>query len=198
MSSSTCSMVVPVSAEADDAAVVRRTRVESVFDQCSTSLYRFFAMRVGHGALADDLMQQLWLQACKAPVAIPADELEFWLRRVAKNLLNDHWRRVSRRPQHVALENPRISGELASTIDAGQLPDEMLQRREVVDQLTLALTELPSVDQELIVMHYHQDRSFQEMGELLGISERAVEGRMYRARQKLRQVLADRGLESPQ
>lgn len=198
MSSSTCSMVVPASAEADDAVVVVHDRVETVFDHCSTALYRFFAVRVGHGPLADDLMQQLWLQACKAPAAIPTDELEFWLRRVAKNLLNDHWRRVSRRPQHVALDSPRVSGELASTIDAGQLPDEMLQRREVVDQLTLALTELPSADQELIVMHYHQDRSFQEMGELLSISERAVEGRMYRARQKLRQVLADRGLESPQ
>jgi RNA polymerase sigma factor (sigma-70 family) len=164
-------------------------RVERVFDRCGVGLYRFFLSRVGRDNVADDLMQHLWLQACKAPAAIPEGELEFWLRRVARNILNDHWRRTSRRPPVVSL-GTGVANEFIKAVDAGALPDEVLQRDEMRSHVFLAVTDLPTAEQDLVRWHYSEGQGFEEIGATLGISARAVEGRMYRTRQRLRQALA--------
>jgi RNA polymerase sigma-70 factor (ECF subfamily) len=165
-------------------------RIEQALERCGKALYRYFAVRVPDAATADDLMQQLWLQACKAPPAIPAEEHEYWLRRVARNLLIDHWRRSGKRPPHVDVEHREVSGELARQVDAGVSPDVILQRQEALEHVRLAITAMPAAEQELIIMHYVRGQAFQEIGEILGLSERAVEGRLYRARQELRRALA--------
>ena len=44
-----------------------RPNMEYLFDRYSVGIYRYISLRVGRNqALADELMQQLWLQACKA------------------------------------------------------------------------------------------------------------------------------------
>ncbi len=165
--------------------------MERMFDRYSVTIYRYIALRVGRDrSLADEMMQQLWLQACKCARAVPAEQFEFWLRAVAKNLINDHWRRKKRRPPEVPIENPAVARELADKLDRELLPPEAAHRREVLDQVMLAVTALPGEDQDLIIGHYVQGRRYQEIGEGCGISERAVEGRLYRARQKLKQMLA--------
>ena len=168
-----------------------RPTMEYLFDRYSVGIYRYISLRVGRNrALADELMQQLWLQACKSGGAVPPDEFEFWLRRVAKNLISDHWRRKHRRPAQIPIENAAIAGELAKRIDSQLLPAEAVQKQELLDQVALAVTALPSEEQELVILYYVQGRPFKEIGERLGMSERAVEGRLYRARQKLKELLA--------
>ncbi|MCG3138610.1 MAG: ECF RNA polymerase sigma factor SigE [Phycisphaerae bacterium] len=174
----------------------RRRLVERMFDRCRVGLYRYVAVRVGNDqALADDLMQQLWIKVSRSDRMIPSDEFEFWLRRLAKNLINDHWRKVLRRPEHVPLENPQVATELSRRMDRELLPLELLEQQELRDQLLLAITELGSEEQDLIIRHYVRGEMFAEMAQVLGISERAVEGRLYRARQQLRYRLAH--LEEP-
>ncbi len=168
-----------------------RPTLEYLFDRYSAGIYRYISVRVGRNqALADELMQQLWLQACKSGGAVPPDEFEFWLRRVAKNLISDHWRRKHRRPAQIPIENAAIAGELAKRIDSELLPAEAAQKRELLDQVALAVTALPAADQELVILHYVQGRPFKEIGERFGMSERAIEGRLYRARRKLKELLA--------
>ena len=168
-----------------------RPNMEYLFDRYSVGIYRYISLRVGRNqALADELMQQLWLQACKSGGAVPPDEFEFWLRRVAQNLISDHWRRKYRRPAQIPIENAAIAGELAKRIDSELLPAEAVQKQELLDQVALAVTALPSAEQELVILHYVQGRPFKEIGERLGMSERAIEGRLYRARQKLKELLA--------
>ena len=168
-----------------------RPDMEYLFDRYSVGIYRYVSLRVGRNrALADELMQQLWLQACKPGGAVPPDEFEFWLRRVAQNLISDHWRRKHRRPAQIPIENAVIAGELAKRIDRELLPAEALQKQELLDQVALAVTALPAADQELVILHYVQGRSFGEIGERFGMSERAIEGRLYRARRKLKELLA--------
>lgn len=168
-----------------------RPTMEYLFDRYSAGIYRYVWVRVGRNqALADELMQQLWLQACMSGGAVPPDEFEFWLRRVAQNLVCDHWRRKNRRPAQIPIGNPALGRELAERIDRELLPAEAIEKRELLDQVALAVTALPAADQELVILHYVQGRSFREIGERFGMSERAIEGRLYRARRKLKEMLA--------
>ena len=186
----------PVAALAEPVAEVQRplhadVDREADFDRHATALYRFFLVRLANDRhAADDLMQQLWLQWRQGGRHVPGDELEFWLRRVARNALTARWRKNRRRPDQCTLADPALAAELAERMVREELPPGLLEQRETRQQLMLALTTLSTADQELIVSHYFQDRSFAEIGKALSLSERAVEGRLYRARQALRARLA--------
>lgn len=166
--------------------------LETAFDRCSRGMYRYFAVRAGGDShLADDWMQQLWLQALRHATDVPPDEVEFWLRGVAKNLVREHWRKQARRPAQVPIADPRLASDLSERLVTEELPVTLLEQREVRDQLLLAVTELSGDEQELIIGHYFHSQSHLVLAKRLGLSERAVEGRLYRARQTLRTALKD-------
>ena len=185
VSSAAGSLSVDMGAGAD-----RRPAVEAVFDRCGSSLYRYFAVRTGGDThLADDLMQQLWLQAGTGNASIADERVEAWLRSIAKNLIRTHWRKRARRPDSAPLARADLAAELGRRIDSEELPPNVLERKEVRDQLLLAITELPHGEQELIVGRYFHELSQAELAARLGITERGVEGRLYRARAALREKL---------
>lgn len=193
MSLSSAAAGLPLDADdvpAIDDACTAPAALQRAFDACSAAIHRYLAVRTGDAHLADDLMQQLWLQMRGGGGAIPASRLEFWLRAVAKNLLRSHWRASRRRPEHVPIPDAELAAELAERLVAQQLPADELDRREVRDQLLLALTDLPAAEQELLIGCYFERLSHAALAERLSLSERAVEGRLYRARQALRARLA--------
>ena len=82
-----------------------------------------------------------------------------------------------------------MAQSLATRFDTEDLPEQELARKEVQEQLLLALTELSSEAQEVLIGAYFEGRSQAELAARLGISPRAVEGRLYRARLALRDRL---------
>ncbi|MBI5864991.1 MAG: sigma-70 family RNA polymerase sigma factor [Planctomycetes bacterium] len=166
-----------------------RAAFESAFDRCAASLHRYFSVRAGDTHLADDFMQQLWLQASAACDGIPAANIEYWLRAIARNLLLTHWRVRARRGVNAPIADPEFAAGLADRLCSEDLPADEIERREVRDQLLLAITELPAAEQELIVGCYFEQTPHVALAARLGITERAVEGRLYRARSALRERL---------
>jgi RNA polymerase sigma factor (sigma-70 family) len=165
--------------------------VQRTFERCSPALCRYFAVRTRQDEhLVDDLMQQLWLRAFVHAAEVREPNPEPWLWRIAQNLLREHRRKQVPHSLDGPAADPALARALAEQFDTENLPDEVLARQEVQDQLLLALTELPSAEQELLVGFYFEGRSQAELGEKLSISERAVEGRLYRARLALRDRLA--------
>ena len=164
------------------------------YDRNARGLYRFFQVRVGRDRnLADDLMQQLWVACREAPSSTASNtsaEPIAWLFAVARNLVAAHWRKHSSRPAHIPIADPCIAAELAARLADDHLPDDLLQKKEVHDQLLLALTTLDGEAQDLIVDHYFHGFSHDALAGRLGIGVRAVEGRLYRARRLLRERLS--------
>lgn len=155
-------------------------------------LWRFLSVRVGGDEnLAEELMQELCLQAVRTRTAAgrTAEHVDAWLFGVARNVLRRHWRTLTRRRRNLPEVRVDIGRELADRMDQAPLPGEYLQRREVQEQLLLALTALPTEDQNLILEHYFDGRSQVEIAAKSGLTPRAVEGRLYRARQALRERL---------
>lgn len=166
-----------------------RDVVSAAFDRCATGIYRFVAVRVGDSHLADDLMQQLWLAALSAANRVSASELEPWLRGVARNLVRGHWRRQLQRPGHVPIPDADFAAELSRRLVEEDIPEDVLARRETRDQLMLAITALDADAQEVILARYFDERTHAQLAQTFGVSERAIEGRLYRARQALRATL---------
>ena len=134
-------------------------------------------------------MQHVWLAGLQKGRSVPPAEMEFWLRRVAKDALSAHWRMKLNRPKHIPLPEATLAGRLARQLESEPIAADLLDRTEVRDQILLALTQLSAAEQELIIDRYFRGRTLGQLAERLGISERAVEGRLYRARQAIRNAM---------
>lgn len=167
------------------------TLIQGTFERCCQAFCRYFTVRSGGDThLVDDLMQELWLQA-----RLKADDLrganpEPWLWRIAQNLLREHWRKRGGSLAARVKADPALARSLAARLDTEEIPAETLARKDVQEQLLLALTELPAETQELLIEFYFEGRAHAELATALNISERAVEGRLYRARAALGDKLA--------
>jgi RNA polymerase sigma factor (sigma-70 family) len=167
-------------------------RSESAFTQLvreHVNLVYSAALRESNGneALAEDLSQAVFTElARKSSRLLGHPSLAGWLyttvRHLAANLRRaDH----RRRRREVELMNELLS------VDT---PDQSwLQVRPVLDD---ALHELKEAERAALVLRFLENRSLQEVGAALGLEENAARMRVDRALDKLRKLLARRGITS--
>jgi RNA polymerase sigma-70 factor, ECF subfamily len=149
--------------------------IRRIYRATIDDLYRFVARRCDRDrALAEDVTQETWLRAVRTWHAdgIPDRPLA-WLTTVARNLLSNHYRRRSPVP---------LDDTIAESI-ASEPPDVPDARLSLVDR---ALSRLPIPQLRLLEAFHFRRQRVAEIAEAHGISERAVEGRLRRARQQLR------------
>ena len=150
--------------------------IRRIYRATIDDLYRFVARRCDHDReLAEDVTQETWLRAVRAWHAdgVPDRPLA-WLTTVARNLLSNHFRR---RPAD------RLDDTTAEVL-ASEEPDIPDTRLSLVER---ALARLPLPQFRLLDAFHFKRQRVAEIAEAQGISERAVEGRLRRARQQLRQ-----------
>ena len=104
--------------------------------------------------------------------------LAAWLTAVARNAAVDR-RRRSRAPEQNWEENEGASPS----------PEDEVLRRERTRQLRQALDTLGAVEQLLFYRKYYYLQSTAQIAAEMGLSERAVEGRLYRLRRRLQKAM---------
>ena len=82
------------------------------------------------------------------------------------------------------------AGELTEEVTSQEpLTEEALLRREALEELRRAMRTLPVKDQALLYRKYYYLQSTEQIARELGTTPRAVEGRLYRLKQKLKKQL---------
>ncbi|HVR35252.1 MAG TPA: RNA polymerase sigma factor [Methylomirabilota bacterium] len=115
-----------------------------------------------------------------------------WMHTIATNLARDRQRYQARRPT-VSINEPATDGQrvLAETLPAaGPDPVESLDAEERASLVRVAVEALPDELREPLLLSEYEDLSHAEIGIVLNCSAKAVEMRLYRARQQLRLSLA--------
>lgn len=193
------------SAEADeDAALVRRCRrgeLEAFGALVARHESRVRAL-VGRvlGATAtpddvDDATQDVFVQAWRALPRFRGDaRFATWLYRVATNLAIKQWHRNKKR-QQVVSEEDLPEGVRAALADPAAGPSEEAQRRAQDSALRRAIDALPEKQRTVILLHYFEDYSCEEMAQIIGCSVGTVWSRLHYGCRKLRDSVA--WLEQP-
>ena len=135
----------------------------------------------GDRTLAEDVTQETWLRAVREwrRKGLP-DQPIAWLTTVARNVLVSYFRR--KRPASL---DAVAAGEVLAALDEGRAAESSARTAVVCH----ALARLPAAEVQLLEAFHFEDRRMSQIAETLGLSERAVEGRLRRARQKLRREL---------
>ena len=102
-----------------------------------------------------------------------------WLSTLSRNAAIDRARRL-----------PPKGEELKETIPAPDSdPEQALLKRERQRALHIALNQLEPSDKSLFYRKYYYRQSMAQIAAELGTTERAIEGKLYRIKQKLRKAL---------
>jgi RNA polymerase sigma-70 factor (ECF subfamily) len=144
--------------------------------------------RLGERQAVDDVMQEVSLAAVeqKSPLA-DASKVAPWLYRLAVTQALLYRRRMGRRRKLTEgyAQRVRPSESDSRTVD----PLDWLLAEERRKLVRVALERLPARDAEILLLKYGEDWDYHEIARHLGVSHSAVEARLHRARQRLRQEL---------
>ena len=153
-------------------------------------IYRLIRASTGDEHEAQDLAQETFIAAFSALGSYdPARPLANWLRQIALNKCRD-WAR--RRRLRAMLWRPAPI-DTAHMVPDGAIPaDVAAADRAELARVNAAITRLPTRLRETLILRTIEGLTQTETAELLGISKKAVETRLYRARGKLTAMLADR------
>lgn len=162
---------------------VTEAEVTAIYRETLDVLYAYVSRRCGgERAVAEDVTQETWLRAVREwrRSGIPASPIA-WLTTVARNLLLNQLRRREPVP---------IDAVPADVILAALDTDDALESAEIAMRVNDALARLSAPEAELLERFHFERQRVAQLAQRYGTSERAIEGRLRRARERLRRELA--------
>ncbi len=142
---------------------------------------RLVAAKTGTGDHFEDLCQAVFVKVVLSLGSLKSvDSLEPWLLQIARNACNDHLRRMRWRRR---IFRPLEEGEDAAAEEAIA---PMGLEAEAVQQ---AMGRLTTGQRSLLALSVERPRTYEELARLQQVSVPALKSRLFRARERLRQLL---------
>jgi RNA polymerase sigma-70 factor (ECF subfamily) len=164
----------------------RDTALHGLMDRWRDKVAAFLHRMTGCQETALDLAQETFVRVWQARHRYEAGgRFSTWLFAIAANLARNHARWRSRHP-----EAPLPEDDLRP--DSSLDPAATAAAREQIRAVQRAIAALPPDLREALVLSVYHEMPHAEIAAALGCSAKAVETRIYRARQHLREVLVTR------
>jgi RNA polymerase sigma factor (sigma-70 family) len=157
-------------------------RISEVVKREQSRLRNFIRRRVPDPRDAEDILQDVFYKLVEANrLLMPIEHVTGWLFRVARNRITDLFRK--KKPESlsdIAIANSDVDGdgellllqmqleEMLPSPDAG--PEAVYARNLLLQELELALDELPDEQREVFLAHELEGLSFKEMAAESGVS----------------------------
>lgn len=177
---------------AEEKSIIEKSQLDPacfkpLYEKYFKRIFLFVHRRIGDRDITGDVTSQIFLKALINIKKFEFRGLPFsaWLFRIALNECNNYFRK-SKRERLVSLDSVTVN-ELFEDLTADNRLED-LQRR-----LPMMLRQLPAGELQLIELRYFEQRSFREVGDILGITETYAKVRVYRTLDKMKKMFATRG-----
>lgn len=157
-----------------------------LYDHYHTSVYRFIYYRVGSVALAEDLMSETFFRALRSMSSFKWQGKDFgaWLMTIARNLTADHYKAGRTRLEYA-------TDDMGAHDSVTEGPETAVLASLTNAALLRALGELPTEQQECLVMRFLQGLSIAQTAKILGRSDGAVKQLQLRGVRNLAKLLPE-------
>ena len=167
-----------------------RAAFTALMTHTKADLYRFIRRYVGDEGEAQDVLQEAYASAWLAMRRYdPTRPFDVWLRSIALNKCRD-WsrrrgvRRIVRGVMGLDAPEARAVGEVSP------IPEDRLDDQRRAADLRRALSDLPDTLKAPLLLATLEGRSHAEVASILGVTPKAVETRIARARKALASTMA--------
>lgn len=173
----------------DEESLVRRAQQRDqeafaqLYEEHFDRIYRYVALKIGDKTEAEDMTQQVFLNALKSISSFKWKGAPFsaWLFRIAHNQVVDYLRKKSK---HAAtpLDETQVSSD--------SNPQLMAEHRLDIEQLLLATKRLTRAQREVIALRFAGELSTAQVAKVMGKSQGAVKALQHSAIVALRKALS--------
>jgi RNA polymerase sigma-70 factor, ECF subfamily len=155
-------------------------RFELFYRKTAGGLWSYLFRMTGDAAAADDLLQKAFFRFIRSNPALATEEhMRRWLFRTATNLALDHFRETKRDRNRVD-EPVRAEGGEAREV----LRHDMMK----------TFAELKPRERALLWLAHVEEADHEDISEALGVKAKSVKVLLFRARKRLGELLAKKGL----
>ncbi len=192
-----------MASEMTDLDLVRRAQEErggpafaELVKRYERPLYNFLLRSLRNGARSEELFQECFMRCFRGlpefDANAPGANFRAWVYRIAVHLVRDEVRRPAFRR---ALELEQQLG-MDAEADEPPTPENEVSWAQQRARVRKAVTMLPDMPREVVLLHQYQGLSYQEIAEALQVPLGTVKSRMHAALGQLRKVLVHDGDEA--
>ena len=165
-----------------------RSAMEALFTRYRVRVFKFVLRMVRNEAIAEELNSDVFLDVWRQAGTFEGrSAVSTWIFSIARfKALNALQRRGEE----------ELDDDKADAIeDDADDPETVLAKKDKAAVLRQCLVELSAEHREIVNLVYYQHKSVEEVSGIVGIPEATVKTRMFFARKKLSELLAERGVE---
>jgi RNA polymerase sigma-70 factor, ECF subfamily len=166
--------------------------LNDLMDRHAQPVFQFLCRMLGNEDDANDLAQETFLRVYQHRASFRSGaRFTTWLYTIAANLARNHHRWVSRHPNvSLDIESEATGHSIGEVLPAADpAPDSAAVATERAAAVRAAVAALPGDMREVIILCEWQDLSAAEAAAILDTTPKAVDNRLYRARNLLRERL---------
>ena len=169
--------------------------LEKLIQKHQHDLFSFIFYKVKDEDLANDFFQDTFIKIIiklKEGKYTEEDKFILWAKRIASNLIIDHFRVKSR---HITVSETSYMDDEFSIFDTIKETDFNVEEQLIISQIHEDLKNiivfLPENQQEIIKMRFYDELTFKEIAELTNTSINTTLGRMRYALMNIRKIIAE-------
>jgi RNA polymerase sigma-70 factor (ECF subfamily) len=143
-------------------------------------------------AEAEDVAQEAIIKAYRALASFRAEaRFSTWLISIVMNEARSRLRKLGRVLVESLDTKPEAEEDYTPALiaDWREIPSEILERKELAQQIRQAIEELPSSYREVFLLRDKDELSISEIAQVLGVQANLVKVRLFRARMLLQKKL---------
>ena len=144
-----------------------------LFEEHSTDLYNFLYYKYGGDNNPDDLVQEAFAKLWNNCEKVPPEKARAFLFTVANNQMLNELEKKKTVLNHRYQESPKDQ--------TTESPEYVMEENEYMDRLQNALESLSEPQRVAFMLNRVEGKRHKEIAEMLGISRKAVEKRIYSA-----------------
>jgi RNA polymerase sigma-70 factor (ECF subfamily) len=162
--------------------------VRRLFVRHNLRVYRFILRIVGNEATAEDLLNEVFIGVWRGAGRFEArSKVSTWILSIArfKSLA------ALRKRSYVELDDAAAE----SIEDQADNSEVLLQQSDCAAILQSCLKQLSSAHRQAIDLVYYHEQSIAEVARIAGVPENTVKTRVFHARKRIAELMAERGVE---
>ena len=169
--------------------------IEDLYRLYHHKLIHFFTGKGLEPELAEDLSQEVFFRYLRNNKSVESgDHARNLLYRIAQNLVIDHFRKHNGSIRVRALSPEDLAEEELPYLVAEEMgPEDRLISDEISQDICSAVSRLPLRYAQAIMLKEYDGLSYREIAAHMGVSQKAVESLLHRAKSQLKEDLAETG-----
>lgn len=155
--------------------------ITEAYEEYRDKVVRFISYKISDEETARDIAQEVFLRLLEYPQLLYKNAMENFVFTIARNLVNDHLRRhyVKQEFDRYMMDYAPVSEESLNTVIADDIAD--MERR--------ILARMPRQRAIIYSLRRYEEKSAQEIADMLGLSRRTVENHLYIGTHYMRESL---------